>query len=238
MNGDRVRERLLRFGAEALSASELLGVLLGASGDGGVVGEPDPEAPSRPAESGGMVDLARRLFDTFGGVRGTATRTVHELSQVEGVGLGRAARVHAAFGLVRAFSEEALLRGAPIASSAAVFDRFHPVLRDRKRECFITILLDGKNRVIREDLVSVGSLTSSIVHPREVFSTAIRESADAVIFVHNHPSGDPTPSVEDVEITNRLVEVSRIVGIRVLDHIVVGDGCYTSFHEKGLIHGQ
>lgn len=216
---ERVRERLLRFGADALSPPELMGVLLSAG--------------QSPAEA---VDLARRLFDAFGGVRATASRTIAELIEVEGIGPARAARVQAAFGLVRALSEERLPRGTAIRSSSAIFERFHPVLRDRKRECFISVLLDGKNRVIREDQVSVGSLTSSIVHPREVFSTAIRESADAVIFVHNHPSGDPTPSMEDIEITNRLVEVSRIVGIRVLDHVVVGDGRYTSFHERGLLH--
>jgi DNA repair protein RadC len=81
----------------------------------------------------------------------------------------------------------------------------------------------------------VGTLTSAVVHPREVFKTAIRESADALVFVHNHPSGDPTPSVEDIEITDRLLEVSRLVGIRVLDHVVIGDGAYVSFHERGLI---
>jgi DNA repair protein RadC len=108
-------------------------------------------------------------------------------------------------------------------------------MRDQKRETFYSILLDGKNRVIREDRVSQGSLTSSIVHPREVFATAIRESADAVVFVHNHPSGDPTPSLEDLEITKRLVEVSRLVGIRILDHVVIGDGEYASFNERGLL---
>ncbi|MHC4859661.1 MAG: RadC family protein, partial [Planctomycetota bacterium] len=208
-----VRERLLRFGAEALSPSELLGLVLRE-------GRREEEA----------VALAQRMLERFGGLRGSATRTAGELMELPGIGPARAARVQAAFALLRAFSEETLSRGEPVRSSAEIFERYHPVMRDLKREVFLSVLLDGKNRVLREDRVSVGSLTSSIVHPREVFVTAIRESADAVVFVHNHPSGDPTPSLEDIEITNRLVEVGRIVGIRVLDHVVVGEGAYTSFH--------
>jgi DNA repair protein RadC len=216
-----VRERLLRFGPDALSPSELLGIVIRE-------GHGEEEA----------VALAGRLIERFGGLRGSARSTIAELMEVPGIGPARAARVHAAFALVRAFTEETLPRGASVRSSAEIFDRFHPVMRDLKREVFVSMLLDGKNRVIREDRVSVGSLTSSIVHPREVFVTAIRESADAIVFVHNHPSGDPTPSLEDIEITNRLVEVGRLVGIRVLDHVVVGDGEYTSFHERGLLHGD
>ena len=214
-----VRDRLLRFGTDALSPPELLGLVLREG-----LREED------------AVEIAGRLLRTFGGLRRTATRTLAELTAVPGIGPARAARVQAAFALVRAFSEEVLPRGLSIRSCSEIFERFHPVLRDRKREVFLSILLDGKNRVLKEDQVSVGSLTASIVHPREVFMSAIRESADAIVFVHNHPSGDPTPSVEDVEITNRLVEVSRIVGIRVLDHVVIGDGCYASFHERGLLH--
>ncbi len=213
-----VRDRLLRFGTEALSPSELLGLVLR---------ERHPEAEA--------VGVAQRILERFGSLRGIASRTVAELSMVPGVGPARAARIRAAFGLVRVLGEETLPRGTRIRSSRDIFERFHPELRDRKREVFISVLLDGKNRVLCEDRVSVGSLTASIVHPREVFAVAIRESADAIVFVHNHPSGDPTPSMEDVEITNRLVEVSRLVGIRVLDHVVVGDGCYVSFHERGLI---
>ena len=214
-----VRERLFRIGAGALSASELMGVVLRN-------GAPDDEA----------VALSRRILSTFGSIRNTAGRTPFELMQVPGVGPSRAARLAASFGLLRAMAEEKLPRGAPFRASQDVFERFGPLLRDRKREEFYSVLLDGKNRVIREDRVSVGSLTASIVHPREVFNTAVRESADAVVFVHNHPSGDPTPSAEDLDITSRLVEVSRVVGIRVLDHVVVGDGTYVSFHEKGLLH--
>ncbi len=219
--GSTIRERLLRFGTRALSPSELLGILLRE-------GIRDERA----------VELASRTLERFGGLRRTASRTIPELMGVPGIGPARAARVKAAFALALAFSEEALQRGEPIRSSREIFERFHAELRDRKREVFVSVLLDGKHRVLKEDRVSVGSLTSSIVHPREVFVRAIRESADAMVFVHNHPSGDPTPSFEDIEITNRLVEVSHLVGIRVLDHIVIGEDSYASFHERGLIRGE
>jgi DNA repair protein RadC len=212
------RDRLLRDGAESLSAAELLGLVL--------------RENSRTEEGG---EVAGRLLRRFGGLRATATRTVPELMTVPGIGPARAARLKAAFALASAVSRERLPRGAHFRTARDVFERFHDELRDQKRETFYSVLLDGKNRVIREDRVSQGSLTSSIVHPREVFATAIRESADAVVFVHNHPSGDPTPSLEDLEITKRLVEVSRLVGIRILDHIVIGDGEYTSFQERGLL---
>jgi DNA repair protein RadC len=216
--GNRVREKLSRFGTEALSPSELLGMLL----------ESDDESRD-------TVGLARRVLSTFDGLRRTASRTVPELMSVPGVDHAIAVRMQSIFALLRAWSREALPRGAVIRSCGDIFHRFHDELRDLKREVFLSVLLDGKNRVLREDRVSVGSLTTAVVHPREVFRNAIRESADAIVFVHNHPSGDPTPSLEDLEITERLVEVSRLVGIRVLDHVVIGDGSFASFQERGLI---
>lgn len=220
-----VRERLFRIGAAALTAPELLGLVL-------------RDGAGREAADEDAFELSRRVLDTFGGVRRTASRTVAELMEVPGIGTARAERLKATFGLVRALAEEELPRGATVRASRDIFERYGPIFRDVKREEFHTILLDGKNRVIREERVSMGSLTASIVHPREVFNAAIRDSADAVVFVHNHPSGDPEPSAEDLEITDRLVSVGRLLGIRVLDHIIVGDGCYSSFHEKGLIDGD
>jgi DNA repair protein RadC len=128
-----------------------------------------------------------------------------------------------------------MVPGARFRSGADIFQHYHGRMRDLRKEQFWAVLLDGKNRVLREERVSEGSLTASLVHPREVFAPAIRESAGALVFVHNHPSGDPTPSVEDVEITRRLCSVAELVGIRVLDHVVVGDGAYVSFLERGLL---
>ncbi len=170
------RARLLLHGADTLSPTELLGL---------VVGESPP-------------DLGGRILNRFGSLRGAAGSTLAELTDLTGMGPARAVRLKAAFALGRAAGREVLTRGFVLRSSREVFERFHEELRDQKREVFLSILLDGKNRVLREDRVSVGSLTSSIVHPREVFTTAIRESADAVVFVHNHPSGDPTPLDDEV----------------------------------------
>jgi DNA repair protein RadC len=130
---------------------------------------------------------------------------------------------------------ERMRPGVLFANPRQIFEHFHGVLRDRKREMFLVVLLDARHRILREEIVSEGSLTSSIVHPREVFLPAVRESAGAVVFVHNHPSGDPRPSEEDVAVTRRLVDASELLGIRVLDHVIVGDGSYASFKEEGLL---
>lgn len=128
--------------------------------------------------------------------------------------------------------------GTRISSSADLFKHFHPALRDVKHELFKVVLLDAKNVVIKETTVSEGSLTLSIVHPREVFALAVRESAAAVIFLHNHPSGDPTPSPEDRRLTDRLITAGKLLGIRVLDHLIVGDGRYVSFADEGWMAEQ
>jgi DNA repair protein RadC len=130
---------------------------------------------------------------------------------------------------------ERLRRGVPFASPRQIFEHYHALLRDLKREVFAVVLLDARHRVMCHEVVSEGSLTQSIVHPREVFLPAVRESAGAVVLVHNHPSGDPSPSDEDVAVTRRLVHASELLGIRVLDHVIVGDGCYASFQEAGLM---
>ena len=128
-----------------------------------------------------------------------------------------------------------LLPGTPFCSSWEVFDHFRPRMEGLKRECFWNLLLDGKNRILRLARVSEGCLTSSLVHPREVFRPAIREAAAALLFVHNHPSGDPSPSQEDLWITRRLVQSGKIVGIAALDHVIIGVRSYFSFADQGLL---
>src|SRR5688572_2517492 len=201
------RERLARLGPDALGAAELVAVLLGTGMQG------------RSA-----VEVANLLLERSGGLRRLSTRTVGEIAQSPGLGRARAARLLAAFALGRQVAQVRMAPGARFRSGADIFQHYHGRMRDLRKEQFWAVLLDGKNRVLREERVSEGSLTASLVHPREVFAPAIRESAGAVVFVHNHPSGDPTPSVEDVEITRRLCAVADLVGIRVLDHVVVGDG--------------
>ncbi len=151
------------------------------------------------------------------------------------MGAVKAAELQAVCELARRFGIETMRPGDRYTSSTEVYQHFHERLRDRRKEVFIALLLDSKNRVLREVQISEGSLTASIVHPREVFAPVVRESAAAVLFVHNHPSGDPTPSREDLEITTRLREAGELMGVRVLDHIIIGSGQYVSFVDRGLM---
>ena len=217
---ERPREKLLNHGAETLSDAELLALVL-RTGDA--------------ASQTSALDHARLLLARFGSLRALAGATTAELCELRGIGPAKAAEIQAVFQLARRFASEPLRPGDRFTSSAEVFRHFHERLRDRKQEVFLALLLDGKNRILREVQVSSGSLTASIVHPREVFAPVVRESAAAVLFVHNHPSGDPTPSREDLEITARLREVGELMGVRVLDHIIIGSGDYVSLADRGLL---
>lgn len=164
----------------------------------------------------------------------SAMEVAMELLQQLG-GLQGLAQVRAAIELGKRVLSAPLSTGMRIGSSADLFKHYYPLLRDLRHEIFKTILLDAKHTVIRDATVSEGSLTLSIVHPREVFSFAIREAAAAVIFLHNHPSGDPQPSSEDRSLTTRLVAAGELLGIQVLDHLIIGDGRYVSFADQGWL---
>jgi DNA repair protein RadC len=214
---ERPRERLLQQGADKLSDAQLLGIIL-RTGAGGKT----------------AIDVGRELLDRFGGIAGIARAGISELCSVQGIGPAKAAEIKAAMELGRRH-QRPTLAGASLCASQEVAEYFHPRLRDIKKEEFRCVLLDTKNRVIREETVSTGSLTASLVHPRETFKTAVRESAAAVIFVHNHPSGDTRPSQEDILLTRRLVQAGDLLGIKVLDHVIVGDGGHYSFRDSGLL---
>jgi len=216
---ERPRECLLRDGAESLSDAQLMAILLR-------VGRPDFSA----------IHVAMELLQQSGGLQGLANRGIDELCRVPGVGPAKAAQLKAALELGKRALSTPLSTGRRIGSSADLFQHYYPLLRDVRRELFKIILLDAKHAVIRDDTVSEGSLTLSIVHPREVFSLAIREAAAAVIFLHNHLSGDPQPSHEDRELTERLVAAGELLGIQVLDHLIIGDGRYVSFADHGWLH--
>lgn len=215
---ERPRERLFREGPEALSDAQLLAILLR-------VGRPDSSA----------VQVAMDLLKHVAGLQGLANRGIDELCRVPGIGPAKAAQLQAAIELGKRVLAAPLSTGVRVGSSADLFRHYYPLLRDLRHEIFKAILLDAKHTIIRDATVSEGSLTLSIVHPREVFSLAIREAAAAIIFLHNHPSGDPQPSAEDRDLTTRLVAVGELIGIRVLDHIIVGDGRYVSFADRGWI---
>lgn len=218
--GERPRERLLAYGPEALSDAHLLAVLLR-------TGRRESSA----------VHVAMEVLHQLGGVAELARCGIDELCGIAGIGPAKAAQVKAAIELGRRTLAQPLSTGTRIASSGDLFKHFHPRLRDLKHEVFKVVLLDAKNTMLKEATVSEGSLTLSIVHPREVFALAIRESAAGIIFLHNHPSGDPTPSLEDRQLTDRLVAAGQLLGIRVLDHVIIGDGRYCSFADDGWLKG-
>ncbi len=217
---DRPREKLLSTGSASLSDTELLALIL----------------RSGHAGSGtSALDLARQLLTRFGTIRVMVSASAVELCKITGIGPAKAAEILALGELARRFATTPLPPGTRFTSSREVFEHFHERLRDRKKEVFLALLLDSKNRVLREIQVSEGSLNASIVHPREVFQPVIRESAAAVLFVHNHPSGDPEPSREDLDLTARLRDAGALMGVRVLDHIIIGSGRYISLADQGLI---
>ena len=168
-------------------------------------------------------------------LRDLGTMTEKELTDT-GLTPTRARRLHNSLELARRFAKAGPLPvGKQFLNPRQIFDAFHLRFRDEKREHFLVVLVDARHRILREEVISIGSLTSSIVHPREVFAPAVRASAGAVILIHNHPSGEPSPSEDDIAVTRRLERAAEILGIRILDHIIVGDGEYASFKEMGLM---
>lgn len=217
---ERPREKLLARGAAALSEAELLALVLG-SGDA--------------ASGTSALDQARLLLGRFTTLRQLGRATTAELCRLKGIGPAKAAELQAVFELARRVAGDSCVPGERFTSAHAVFEHYHERLRDRRKEHFLALLLDNKHRIIREVQISEGSLTASIVHPREVFVPVVRESAAAVLFIHNHPSGDPTPSREDLDLTARLHQAGELMGVRVLDHIIIGSGTFVSLAERGLL---
>lgn len=215
---ERPRERLLDGGAERLTDAELLAVLF----------------PTAVGGTPNAVDQARAWLQHLGSLRGLVDAPARTLRAAPGIGPARAAMVQAVGELARRYGQHRLPRGTPLRTSAEVYRHCGERLAALRKEQFHVILLDGKNRPLKDVRVSEGTLTASLVHPREVFVPVIEESAAAIILVHNHPSGDPTPSAEDVAITQRLREVGDLMGVRVLDHVVIGHGRYVSFADEGL----
>jgi DNA repair protein RadC len=210
---------LVDLGAQALSSAELLAILLGSGGLG------------RTA-----LQLGHSVLAAAGGsLRRIAMQPVAALTAVAGVGTARAATVHAALELGRRMACETRDDGAPVRSPRDVVELFAARLQDLPVEEFHVAVLDSQHRLERDIMVTRGILNSSLVHPREVFREAIAERAAAIILVHNHPSGDPTPSADDRVVTEQLVAAGRLLDIPVHDHIIIGRGRYTSFAEAGLL---
>ncbi len=214
---ERPRERLQRYGAEALSAAEILALIMGR----GISGE-------------SVMVTAQRLLSKFGDLKGISGASVEELLQVRGIGLAKAAQIMAAFELANRLDSHQGAGQQPLVKSpkdvaAVVGSRF----RGKKKEHFLALFLDTRSRLIKVSEISVGSLDTSVVHPREVFKEALAASAASVIFAHNHPSGDTTPSEEDIGLSKRLAEAGQIMGVDVLDHVIFAGGDYLSLKRRG-----
>jgi len=219
---DRPREKLAALGAEALSDSELIAILLRTGMQGA-----------------NAIDVARQLLAEYKSLSGLARCSVKELSKIKGVGLAKAVQLAAAFGLAARLARESLVRHR-LDTPELINELLGAELRALGRESLRTVLLDTKFHLIRVEEISHGSLNESLAHPREVFRPALIYSAFAVILVHNHPSGDPAPSSADHQLTRRLAQCAEMLQIRLLDHVIIGTGDngrqpYFSFKEAGVI---
>lgn len=218
-SAERPRERLKSHGARALSSSELLAILLGSGSEG------------HSAVRIGHEILA----SAHGSLRRLSSQPVAALTALNGVGNARAVAIHAALELGRRMAAEEREDGVPVRGPRDVHEIFGQRLQDLPVEEFHVAILDSQHRLERDVTVTRGLLNSSLVHPREVFREAIAENAAAIILVHNHPSGDPTPSPDDRITTEQLVQAGRVLDIPVQDHIIIGRGRYLSFAEAGLL---
>ncbi len=218
---ERPRERLLRYGASSLSTAQLLAIIVR-------IGGRDKSA----------IQLAREVLHHFHGLKDIDDASLAEFEDIKGMGSAKVSQIKAAFELGKRLMQDrndCPSGNRSFTSSRDVYEYYGPGFFGLKKEKFLCALLDTKNTVFKDMVVSEGTLTSSPVHPREVFRYAIKEAAASVLFIHNHPSGDTHPSKDDLTITKRLVETGRIVGINVLDHIIISDNAYLSLMDKGYM---
>lgn len=233
---ERPRERLQRFGADALSAQELLALVIG-----------------RGISGRSVMTIAQELMSRFGSVKAISEATIEELSDIKGVGPAKAVQLKACFelGKRKELDTEYDYGDYDIKNPQAVVKAIRANIKDMKKEHFVIIPLNTRNKIIGKVInISIGTLNASLVHPREVFKEAISRAASSVVIAHNHPSGEPEPSEEDIKITRRLIDAGRLLGIEVLDHIIIGrqkiksaiseqsmpeKEAYCSLKEKGLI---
>ncbi len=214
---ERPRERLMRSGPESLSTTELVAIILGSG------------SKTKP-----ILQLAHEIVARFGGLPHLAESTLEELMEIKGVGLAKAIQLKAAFNLGMRASKHPIKPKYRIEHPSHAYHLLKEELEKANREHFIVILQDVKGFVICHEVVSIGSLSQTLVHPREVFYPAIRHKAAGLIVAHNHPSGDPTPSPQDLELTRVLVEISHLMNIPLHDHLIIGYQSYISLRQQGF----
>ena len=213
---NRPRERFLKTGASSLSDAELLAIIL-------QTGTRDENA----------IDMSNRLISKYG-LDKLSDLSLKELQEIKGIGPAKAMQIKALFEFNKrhAISKR---EGKPIKCAKDVYEYAQPLLSGKDKEHFMILHLDSKNRVIKDEIISIGILNASLVHPREVFKSAIKESANAIVLVHNHPSGDAEPSKVDEDVTNRLNETGKLLKIKIIDHVIIGKDNYYSFRENQKI---
>lgn len=212
---ERPRERLARLGPEALSTQELIALILGR----GVPGEP-------------VMVTSQNLLSYFGSIDSLLNSSLEDLQQVKGIGIAKASQITACLEIARRLKNVHIQSQPQLSSPDEVFQLLYKKIGHFKKEHFVLVSLDTRNRVISMDSISVGTLNASLVHPREMFEIAFRRHASTVIVAHNHPSGDPDPSDEDLRVTSKLMDAGKLLGIHVLDHIIVGKDSYYSFQRE------
>lgn len=210
---NRPRERLEKQGPKALSDAELLAIIL-----------------KTGTKQENVIDVSNRLISKYG-IGKLSGCSLKELQEIKGIGRAKACQIVALFEFNKRHNL-AKQNGRPIKSSKDVFEYCLPKLSGADKEHFMVLHLDAKNKIVKDEIISVGALTGTIAHPREVFKSAIKESAHSVILVHNHPSGDPTPSDEDKIVTERLFEAGELLGIKVLDHVIIGTAAWYGFKDN------
>ncbi|WP_036688118.1 RadC family protein [Paucisalibacillus globulus] len=215
---DRPRERLLHLGANHLSNQELLAILLGSG-----------------TREESVMALANRLLMHFEGLKLLKDATIEELTAIKGIGSAKGVLILSALELGKRLSQYKPNERYVIRSPEDGADYVMEELRNLNQEHFVVLFLNTKNQIIHRQTIFIGSLNASIVHPREVYREAVKRSAASIIVAHNHPSGDPTPSQEDIHVTKRLAESGKMIGIELLDHLIIGDRKFVSLKEKGYL---
>ncbi|MDG5786853.1 DNA repair protein RadC [Evansella sp. AB-P1] len=215
---ERPRERMVREGSQALSNQELIALLLGSG-----------------TKSESVIQLSARVIQHFDGLKLLKEASIKELQDIKGIGEAKAVQLKAAMELGKRIQQFSIEDRYTIRSPEDAANYMMEEMRHLTQEHFVCLYLNTKNHVMHKQTVFIGSLNASIVHPREVFKEAFRYSAASIVCLHNHPSGDVSPSQEDIEVTKRLVQSGRMLGIDILDHIIIGEQRYCSLKEKGYI---
>lgn len=215
---DRPREKLISKGADGLSDEELLAIII-----------------STGTKEKNVIELSREILQTFS-YESLSDIEVSELTKIKGIKSAKASSIVASLRFGQRIAQKTMEKKiTKIKKSEDIYQYLKNEIQDKKNECFYAILLDTKNVIISKEVISIGTLDASIVHPREAFKPAIKKSAKSIVFAHNHPSGDFTPSKDDFRITQRLVEAGEILDIEVLDHIIIGKDGYYSFKKENFI---